>query len=185
MDDLRVALLRGINIGRARRVAMADLRDLFADIGYRDARTVLNSGNVVFRAPGATGAAAARLEAALVAHLGVPARVTVLTAGEFETAAVGDPLAGTARDPSRLLLAFLADPADRPKLAPLAEQDWTPEAFAIGDRAAYLWCPDGVIASRLAKALDRALGDAVTTRNQATVAKVLALADEMRGASGA
>lgn len=185
-SDLHVALLRGINVGRARRVAMADLRALVEDLGYGDVRTVLNSGNVVFRAPGTTGIdAGARIEAALVSRLGVSARVTVITAAELEAAAGDDPLTGIADDPSRLLLAFPAAPADRSRLEPLAEVDWTPEAFALRDRAAYLWCPDGVIASRVAKALDRALGDAVTTRNHATVAKVLALVDELQGAKGA
>ena len=49
-----VALFRGINVGRAKRVAMADLRTLFEGLGYGDVRTLLNSGNVVFSAPATT-----------------------------------------------------------------------------------------------------------------------------------
>lgn len=49
MTSKKVALLRGINnIRAARRVAMADLRVLFEGLGFRDVRTLLNSGNVVF-----------------------------------------------------------------------------------------------------------------------------------------
>jgi len=44
----QVALLRGINVGRAKRVAMADLRTLVESLGYREVSTLLNSGNVVF-----------------------------------------------------------------------------------------------------------------------------------------
>ena len=54
-------------------------------------------------------------------------------------------------------------------------QYWVPEALAIGARVAYLWCPEGVLASRLWKAVGRVLGDAVTTRNWATVTKLHAL----------
>jgi len=43
-----VALLRGINVGKAKRIAMADLRALIEGLGYTDVRTLLNSGNVVF-----------------------------------------------------------------------------------------------------------------------------------------
>ncbi len=43
-----VALLRGDNVGRGKRVAMADLRAVVKGLGYRDVRTLLNSGNVVF-----------------------------------------------------------------------------------------------------------------------------------------
>ena len=47
MTDRRVALLRGINVGRAKRISMGDLRALFAGLGYGDVKTLLNSGNIV------------------------------------------------------------------------------------------------------------------------------------------
>ena len=43
-----IALLRGINLGAKRRVAMADLRALLEELGYTDVRTVLASGNAIF-----------------------------------------------------------------------------------------------------------------------------------------
>src|SRR6478736_4542725 len=46
-----VALLRGINVGKAKRIAMADLRKLCEGLGYEDVSTLLNSGNIVFSAP--------------------------------------------------------------------------------------------------------------------------------------
>ena len=176
MDVIYVGLLRGINVGHAKRVAMADLRALVEALGYGDVRTLLNSGNIVFTGPGACQEdAAARIEAALSRRLGVSARVTVLTAAELAAAAAANPLVEIAANSSRLLVAVLSNPADRSRLKPLAKQDWAPEALAIGARVAYLWCPDGVLASRVAEAVGRALGDAVTTRNWATVTKLLAL----------
>src|SRR5439155_16706660 len=112
-----VALIRGINVGRAKRVAMADLRALVEELGYADVRTLLNSGNVVFTARrAASGDAAARMEKALAAKLAVSARVAVLTADELAAAVAENPLLDVADDPSRLLLAVLRNPADRPKL---------------------------------------------------------------------
>jgi uncharacterized protein (DUF1697 family) len=176
MAGRQVALIRGINVGRAKRVAMADLRALVEDLGYGDVRTLLNSGNVVFTAPGtAPNAAAARIEEGLATRLGVSARVMVLTAEELAAAVAGNPLLDVADDPSRLLISVLADPADRSRLEPLAGQDWAPEVFALGVRVAYLWCPAGLLASRLPEAVGRLLGDAVTTRNWATLTKLNAL----------
>jgi len=176
MAGTHVALLRGINVGRAKRVAMAELRALVEGLGYRDVRTLLNSGNVVFTAPRtAPATAAARIEAALAERLGVAARVTALTAAELAAAVAGNPLLAADRDPARLLVAVLADPADRRLLAPLTGEDWSPEAVALGARVAYLWCPEGVLASRLPEAVGRALGDGVTTRNWATMTKLDAL----------
>jgi uncharacterized protein (DUF1697 family) len=169
-DATYVGLLRGINVGRSKRIAMADLRALVERLGYRDVRTMLNSGNVVFTGPAALPAAVADLlESAVARRLGVDARVTVLTAGDLAEIVDGNPLIAAAADPSRLLVAIPATAEACRRLAPLSEQEWAPEAVAIGPRAAYLWCPDGVIASRVAGAVDRLLGDAVTTRNWNTV----------------
>ena len=172
MAGSHVALIRGINVGRAKRVAMADLRALFEELGYRDVRTVLASGNVVFTAAEEAAKAAARIEEALPERTGVAARVTVLTAAELAAAVAGNPLDEIADNPSRLLVSVLLDPADRPRLEPLTEQDWTPDRLALGERVAYLWCPGGQLASRLAEAVGGVLGDAVTTRNWRTVKKL-------------
>jgi uncharacterized protein (DUF1697 family) len=181
VPNTHVALIRGINVGRAKRVAMADLRALVEDLGFGDVRTLLNSGNIVFTTPrAAPGNVGARIERAITNRLGVSARVTVLSAPELAAAVAGNPLLKVADNPSRLLVAVLSHPADRSKLEPLRKQDWANEALAIGDRVAYLWCPDGILASRLLESLARALGDAVTSRNWATVLKLHDMANGKR-----
>lgn len=183
MSSTHVALIRGINVGRAKRVAMADLRALVAGLGYGDVRTLLNSGNVVFTVPSGarrSGDPAARIEEAMTARLGFSARVTVLTAEEVAAAVRENPLRGVADDPSRLLVAVLADRVDAARLRPLLQQDWAPDRLAVADgagaRVAYIWCPGGVLASRLVAAFGRALGDAATTRNLTTMSKLAAIA---------
>jgi uncharacterized protein (DUF1697 family) len=172
-----VALLRGINVGHAKRVAMADLRKLVADLGYADVQTLLNSGNVVFTVPrGAKGDPAERIERAIAAKLGITSRVTVLSAAELTAIAAENPLAAKTSDPTRLFIAVLASAAERPRLRALETEDWAPDVLEVGKRAAYLWCPNGMAQSRLAEEVARALRDAVTTRNGATLAKLQALA---------
>jgi uncharacterized protein (DUF1697 family) len=174
-----VALLRGINVGRAKRVAMADLRALLDRLGYADVRTLLNSGNVVFRAAGVTAdKAAARIEGAIATELGVSSRVTVLTAADLAGIVADKPDFKKASDPSRLLVAVPSKAADRARLAPLQKQSWTPELLAVGSRAAYLWCPEGIVDSPLATAVGRVLGDGVTSRNWATLTKLHALTQD-------
>lgn len=176
MAPTHVALLRGINVGKAKRIAMADLRDLIEDLGYGDVRTLLNSGNVVFRGGAAAGrTAAGRIEEALVARLGITSRVIVLPAAEVVTVIEANPLTAVATDPSRLLIWILADPADRAKLIPLTRTDWTPDRFTVGRRAGYAWYANGMLASRLPDAVSRAVGDAVTARNLATMTKIRSL----------
>jgi len=171
-----VALFRGINVGRAKRVAMADLRSMFSDLGYSDVRTVLNSGNVVFTmvADPVDGVSAV-IEAELERRTGFPARVMVLSASDLAGIFEQNPLVEVATNPSRLLVTVLRDPADMELLTQLSERDWGPDQLALGTRAAYLWCQDGVLASRLAEAVGRLLGDRVTTRNWATLTKLVGM----------
>jgi uncharacterized protein (DUF1697 family) len=171
-----VALIRGINVGRAKRVAMSDLRALVEGLGYGDVSTLLNSGNVVFTPPAsARKNSAGRIEEAITARLAISARVTVLTAAELDAVVAENPLGEVATDPSRLFVTVLIDPANRKLLLPLGRQDWAPDVLAVGARVAYIWCPGGMLESRLVTAVNRLLGDGATTRNWATVKKLHAL----------
>jgi uncharacterized protein (DUF1697 family) len=169
----QVAFIRGINVGRAKRVPMAELKAVIEDFGYTDVRTLLNSGNVVFTSPNdAPAEAAARIEKALVLRLNVDARVVVLTAAELVKVVAENTLLEVASDPSKLIVAIPFNAADRARLEPLLSQDWDEDAIALGKRAAYLWCAGGILESRLPQTVSRALKDAVTTRNWATMLKL-------------
>lgn len=174
MGDRFVALLRGVNVGPNKRVAMADLRALVEGLGCTAVRTLQNSGNVVFSASqsGAKGIAA-RMEKAMETRLGVSARVIIVSSRELAEAVAAHPLREIAVNPSRLLLGFLAEPADRAKLADIVQRNWGDERIALaGVRAVFLWMPDGVIASKLNQAVSKALGDGVTARTWATILKL-------------
>ncbi|CUI09758.1 DUF1697 domain-containing protein [Massilia sp. P8910] len=178
-----IALLRGINVGRAKRIAMADLRQLVGELGCTEVRTLLNSGNVVFSAPRqAPAALAALIQDALVLKLGVAARVMVLVSDELDRIVAANPLLPVATDHARLLVFVFSDPGAPLVLAPLAAAThWAPEQLAVAQQAAYLWCPDGVLDSKIAAAMGKLLGDGLTARNWNTVCKLQALcADSLK-----
>ena len=171
-----IALLRGINVGKAKRVAMADLRATIESLGYGDVRTLLNSGNAVFAAQRALKSTAANdLQAALLKKTGVSSRFTLRSAGELTATVEANPLLKMATDHTRLFAAFVTD-ADGMKLVkPIAAQPWKPEAVALGPGVVYVWCPNGLTESKASLAVTKALGDGVTVRNWATVMKLAAM----------
>jgi uncharacterized protein (DUF1697 family) len=174
-----IALLRGINVGRAKRVPMGDLCKLVADLGFTDVRSVLNSGNVVFSGPGKRPAEVAKaIEEALVLRLGVAARVIVLDGDELAGIVDDNPLLPHATDHSRMMVFVLEEPGLRDALAPLGERDFGVDRIAVGRRAAYVWCPNGVLDSPAAAAVGKQLGDKTTSRNWNTVSKLHALCTE-------
>lgn len=171
-----VALLRGINVGKANRVAMADLLNLLQDLGHTDVRTLLNSGNVVFRAAGGSTAKVAQsIEQAIFERLGLDISVVVVSAEGLVAIIEGNPLPQANIDPPKFLVAFVQRERDLIAATALSTDSWEPEAFALGSDAAYLWCANGIIESKIAKAFARATGQAATTRNWATVLKLQAV----------
>jgi uncharacterized protein (DUF1697 family) len=167
-----IALLRGINVGRAKRIAMADLRNLIEGLGHENVRTLLNSGNVLFRcARPSTARLALAIQAAILDRCGFSVPVTVLTAATLAAIIRENPLLKVAKDPARHLIAF-AQPSSLLPLRPLLKESWTPEALAIGSNAAYLWCASGVLDSKLLQMFGRRAGETITTRNWATVLKL-------------
>ena len=171
-----VALFRGINVGKAKRIAMADLRQLLQTLGYTGVHTLLNSGNAVFDAPKETAVRhAQRIQAAVTAELGVDAFVIVKSAQDIGEAVAGNPLQDIANEPSRLLVVLTQDVKSLQSLQALAEKDWGAETLRLGTHAAYLWCGNGILESKIAVRLLKDLSDSGTTRNWATLKKIQTL----------
>jgi uncharacterized protein (DUF1697 family) len=178
-----VALLRGINVGRAKRIVMSELRGVVQRLGFAGVRTLLNSGNVVFDAqPAQPTRSAASIAAALQDAFGFPVHVIVITQAELDAVVAGNPLLQRSTDSSRLAVAFAASRAALANARPLIAQRWEPDAIALADRAAYLWCARGILQSRLMQAFSRATGETVTVRNWATVLKLRAAMHEAQAA---
>jgi len=177
-----VALLRGVNVGKAKRVPMANLRMLLSELGYTGVATLLNSGNAVFRAArGSPAKHAPDIATAITKKLRVEVPVVVKSASELATIVSENPLAKAAPDPSRLLVAFVQDTKSLSGLAAIEALVKPPEKFTIGKNAAYLLCTSGILKSKAGEALLGKAGKAATTRNWATVLKLHALASEPDG----
>jgi uncharacterized protein (DUF1697 family) len=174
-----VALLRGINVGKAKRVPMAELRALLAELGYTDIATLLNSGNAVFRAPKGTQAKhAENIGAAILGKLKIEVPVIVKSAKELLAIVGENQLAEQASNHSHLLVVFAQNNATLSGLGAVESLVVLPEQFLVGKNAAYLHCATGIMESKAGEALLGKAGKLVTTRNWATVLKLQALVGE-------
>lgn len=174
-----VALMRGINVGKAKRIAMADLRALMESLGYTDVKTLLNSGNVIFSARTAVSLnLAQRIQSAIATELGVDCLVIVKSAKEIAAVMADNPLPQGEVDPSRFLVAFTKDVASLRALHALEGEGWGVDTLRVGEHAAYLWCASGILESKCATVLLKGLAKSGTTRNWATMQKIYALTTE-------
>jgi len=169
-----VALLRGINVGGHTGVAMADVRRVFAGLGHAAVQTYLQSGNVVFAAPGTDSSRlAADVEARIARDLGQRVTVLVRASNELARIVAANPFLDRTADGTKLHVTFLADAPDRERAAGLAAPAGESDELALDGREVYLHCPNGYGRTRLNNAyFERRLGVAATTRNWKTVTKL-------------
>ncbi len=170
-----VALLRGINVGKAKRIPMAELRALLSALGYTGVATLLNSGNAVFQSQSGTPSQLATdIAAGIFARLHIQVPVVVVSASELETIVSENPIRVPDDEHPQVLVAFVQDSKTLSRLVSIASLVAPPEQFSVGRNAAYLLCAAGILESKAGKAL-LGLSGAVTTRNWATVLKLQAL----------
>jgi uncharacterized protein (DUF1697 family) len=176
----QIALLRGINVGKAKQVPMGELRERMEEWGYEDVATLLRSGNVVFSAvAGSSAKLAERLEGQLAKAFGFEIRVVVRSAAELAKIVKANPLEAVADDPAKQLVLFLSGTYPAEAVADLEPEAFAPEVFHLAPREIHVWAPAGINDSPLITAIGKKrLGVTVTARNWRTVEKLLALARE-------
>jgi len=169
-----VALLRGINVGRAHQLGMPRLTELLTARGYGNVRTHLRSGNVVLDSDLSEAELAADLSGAIQQEFGFDVPVVVRTGTEIAAVVAGDPFATVATDPARYLVTFLPEPPAAAAVDALPPAD--SGEYLVRGRELYLWLPDGIANTPLAGwKWDRLLGVAGTGRNWNTVRKLAEL----------
>ncbi len=156
-----VALLRGINLGKARQVGMPRLTELLRARGYENVRTHLRSGNVVLDSAMPETELAADLSAAIGEEFGFDVPVVLRSGQELAAVVAGDPFATVATDPAAV-----------DALPPAERGD-----YLVRGRELYLWLPDGIQNTPLASwKWDRLIGRPGTARNWNTVVRLAELA---------
>jgi uncharacterized protein (DUF1697 family) len=173
----RILLLRGINIGPNKRIAMPELRALLGDAGFEDVRTYVQSGNVVLSSGHSPARVGAQAEKLIAERFGFDVDVIVRTAGELAEVVARNPLGDVATDPKRYQVSFLESEPDPEVISRIASVAAESERLVAIGRELYAWHPDGVARSKLwAKLAGHGLGVRATARNWTTVGTLLEMA---------
>jgi len=176
---VKVALLRGINMGGHKKVSMSDLRSLLAQLGFAGAQSLLQSGNLVFRSDARPGDLERLLETEAEKRLCLRTDVFVRTAKEWKEVVARNPFRTAAKkDPSHLVVMFLKQAPDSGSVKALQAAITGPEVVSSHGRQVYIVYPANIGDSRLTiSVIDRMLGTRATGRNWNTVLKLSALAE--------
>jgi uncharacterized protein (DUF1697 family) len=175
---MHVALLRGINVGGHNLVAMSDLRNLLGALGFAGAKSLLQSGNLVFDSERLTGTELERLlEVETAKRLGVTPDYLVRSAAEWGTLVARNPFPQEAKDdPAHLLVMCLKAAVPAKNVQALRAAIKGAERVRAVGKQLYVVYPEGIGRSKLTNTLiEKKLGVRGTGRNWNTVLKLAAL----------
>ena len=170
-----IALLRAVNLPGHNKIGMADLKAFVIGLGFTDAQTLLQSGNIVFSGGTKTTTSLEEtLERAAAKQLGLETDFIVRTAKEWQAIIDANPFPREAKDdPSHLLAVILKDEVSAANVSALQKAIVGREVVRAKARCAYIVYPDGVGRSKLTTALiEKKLGTRGTARNWNTVLKL-------------
>lgn len=176
-----VSMLRAVNVGGSSRIKMEPLRAAYEAMGFRDVRSLLQSGNVLFRSTVRDRAQLARrIKQELERKFGLDIEVVIRTLAELESIFERSPVLSAKADPGKLLVMFLTGVPAAPAQARLVKAHKGPEMLEIRGPEVYLYYPEGVGRSKLTNAvIENHLEVMGTARNWNTLTKLLEAAREL------
>ncbi len=169
-----VAFLRGINVGGHNKIKMETLREMFAALGYKNVKTYINSGNVIFETIEADdNALAAKIEQAIQAEFSLNIKVMVRTISEIEDIIINNPFDGRFENDKDLHILFSGEELPEDKRLLLLSNNNENEQFAVRNREIFCLLRVGVLDSLLGKDyIGKKLKTPATARNWRTINKI-------------
>lgn len=172
-----IALLRGINVGGRNSLPMKKLVELFGGMGLENIQTYIQSGNVVFQS---SRTSASRLQSDIGKDLNAACSfepdILVLTNQEFSVIMDNCPFDRGEAELKSVHIFFLKSKPEKSSLDRLDSLCSSTEKFELGEKALYLYAPDGIGRSKLAAGVEKAVGVSTTARNWRTVMRLAEMA---------
>ena len=163
-------MLRAVNVGGT-TIKMDRLRALFAELGYTNVSTYIQSGNVLFTTTaGGSVDHAAAIERRVAEEIGVSVSALLRSGAQLAQVVSANPFVAQGADPAKLHVTFLAAAPEQAQVSAVEVPDVAPDAFRIVGQEVYLHLPGGYGTTKLSNTFwERRLRMAATTRNWRTV----------------
>jgi len=172
-----IVLFRGINVGGKNIIPMAELRALFEDLGFKQVKSYIQSGNVICQSLEPDPVLLRQtIGDAVHARFGVQLPIIILSQSALKAAFEANPFPEADADTKSLHLYFLSAEPAQPDLAAMTKRQTGSEYFRLIGSVFYLYAPEGIGRSKLAAQAEKLLGVDATARNGRSVNKILELA---------
>jgi uncharacterized protein (DUF1697 family) len=179
---MQVVMMRAGTAGSVSRVTPDELCRLLADLGFEEIRSLLQSGNLVFRGDRPTGPELElELEHEVQRCFGGAVHLFCRTDEEWKAVVARNPFREeVARDPGQLVVMFLKQAPPNARLAALQNIRLGPERSGADGKQLYVLYPNGATGSHFTRTLvEHQLGTSVTGRSWNTVLQVRRLLHDL------
>jgi uncharacterized protein (DUF1697 family) len=172
-----VALLRGINVGGKNKVKMETLRKVCSSLGFKNVKTYINSGNVVFETRKSDNLKIAeKIAKAIEKEFSLQIKTIVRSIAEIENIIKNNPFAGQFENDKDLHVFFLDEEMPKDKCELLLANNNENEMFAVRDLEIFCLLRISFLDSLIGKSyIDKKLKIPTTARNWRTVKKIYEL----------
>jgi uncharacterized protein (DUF1697 family) len=182
--SVNISLLRGINMTGHNKIKMTDLAALFRKLGFKDAETYIQSGNVIFTIQGdlTTKEIASIVEGAIARKFGYSVSAIIRTEKELREAVALNPfLSEKDFDPAKMAVLFLAERPSPDQIAKVAKVDYPPDKFKIIGKEIFIYCPNGFGKTKLyTNFFENKMKVTGTARNWKTINTILEIAEKQQ-----
>jgi uncharacterized protein (DUF1697 family) len=182
---VHISFLRGVNMTGHNKMKMADLAALYQNLGFRDAVTFIQSGNVVFSSVDdfSVPDLLQKIEKGIKEKFGYDVPVMIRSVDELKSLIPVNPyLSEKDFDPSKMAVVFLHDKASVDQIGKVKDFDYPPDKFTVNGSEIFIFCPNGFGRTKLyTNFFEKKMGVTGTARNWNTVLTLLDMAVKMQG----
>lgn len=171
-----IALLRGINVGGKNKIKMFELKNMFESLNYKNVRTYIQSGNVIFdNEITDTIKLANSIENKINEMFGLLVKIIIRTDEEFRNIVKNNPFVNEPNiELDKLHVIFMLDKLETDAELLLSIKKEENEKYLINSREIYLYCPNGYGKTKLNNAMfEKKLNTVSTTRNWKTINNII------------
>jgi uncharacterized protein (DUF1697 family) len=171
-----VSMLRGINVGGQRKIMMGDLKDLYQFLDFKDVKTYIQSGNVVFQYIELSPLElASQIEKKIKEVYDFEVAVIIRTKDELQKIIENNPFKN--EDVNKLYITFLSETPSTWPITGIEKKKHGSEKFVVSEKEIYLFIPGGYGRTKLSNDFfEKKLNLSTTTRNWKTVNKLFEIA---------
>lgn len=175
-----ISILRGINVSGHKLIKMDALKTLFESLNFKNVKTYIQSGNIVFKCKTTkTPDLEKKIASQIKKEFDFDVPVMVKEIDELTAVLNQNPFIGK-YDITKLHVTFLSETPEKAAIDKVKEGKYAEDEFIVIEKSVYLFCPNGYGNTKLTNTFfENKFKVIATTRNWKTITELVNIAEQI------